>query len=123
MNQEIKRQWVEALRSGKFTQGRRLLCRINTDDGSKTHCCLGVLCDILKIPSSVDDSDPDALQYGPEKDISILPKIAVQLAGLSNPNPRVFVTPYGTTYETNLASLNDSGKTFLEIADLIEAQL
>ena len=37
MNVEIKRKWVEALRSGKFTQ-----LRGGFQDG-KNHCCLAVL--------------------------------------------------------------------------------
>lgn len=40
MNSEIKKKWVEALRSGLYKQGTgRLRCNDN-------YCCLGVLCDI-----------------------------------------------------------------------------
>lgn len=38
MNPEWKAKWIEALRSGKFRQGRGDLC---SDDGAM--CCLGVL--------------------------------------------------------------------------------
>lgn len=41
MNQEIKKQWVEALRSGNYKQGDMLL-----RDTHDNFCCLGVLCDI-----------------------------------------------------------------------------
>lgn len=40
MNQEIKKQWVEALRSGKYEQGQGRL------DYEGKQCCLGVLCKI-----------------------------------------------------------------------------
>ena len=41
MNPELKAKWVEALRSGKYTQARGALHR---KDGS--YCCLGVLCSL-----------------------------------------------------------------------------
>jgi hypothetical protein len=39
MDAEIKRKWLEALRSGKYAQGRNALLH----EGK--YCCLGVLCD------------------------------------------------------------------------------
>jgi len=45
MKAEIKQKWLEALRSGKYQQGRQALR--NRD---QQFCCLGVLCDV------VDDS-------------------------------------------------------------------
>ena len=41
-----KKAWVDALRSGKYEQGKEILKR----DGK--YCCLGVLCDILCYDSS-----------------------------------------------------------------------
>jgi hypothetical protein len=41
MDQLIKKQWVEALRSGKYPQGRRYL------KGETGFCCLGVLADVI----------------------------------------------------------------------------
>lgn len=41
MDAELKKKWVEALRSGKYVQGNGTLCH-----GGK-YCCLGVLVDIL----------------------------------------------------------------------------
>lgn len=41
MNQEIKAKWVEALRSGRYKQGRGVLRQGNE------FCCLGVLADIM----------------------------------------------------------------------------
>jgi hypothetical protein len=38
MDARIKQKWIEALRSGQFTQARGAL----VEDGS--YCCLGVLC-------------------------------------------------------------------------------
>ena len=42
MKKKLKKQWIKALRSGKYTQGPGELC--NTQDN--THCCLGVLCEV-----------------------------------------------------------------------------
>lgn len=40
MQEKYKGPWIEALRSGKYKQGRRTLCWDNT------YCCLGVLAEI-----------------------------------------------------------------------------
>ena len=45
MKQEIKQQWITALRSGNYPQGRGYLRRID-DDGKEGYCCLGVLCEL-----------------------------------------------------------------------------
>jgi len=42
MNPKIKRRWLQALRSGKYTQGKNVLHKIKSDE----YCCLGVLCEI-----------------------------------------------------------------------------
>lgn len=44
MNAEVKKQWVEALRSGKYQQGTAALRTHNF--GQDQYCCLGVLCDL-----------------------------------------------------------------------------
>ena len=38
---KIQKQWVKALESGKFEQGKSALCYENK------YCCLGVLCEII----------------------------------------------------------------------------
>jgi hypothetical protein len=40
MDAEIKRKWVEALRSGKYAQAQGVVREENS------FCCLGVLCDV-----------------------------------------------------------------------------
>ena len=45
MTPELKAQWVEALRSGKYKQGAGFLR--STCDGEDTFCCLGVLAAVL----------------------------------------------------------------------------
>lgn len=45
MKKDIAMKWVNALRSGKYKQGAGQLF----NSKNKTHCCLGVLCDILNV--------------------------------------------------------------------------
>jgi hypothetical protein len=102
MNQEIKQKWVEALRSGKYEQGQRQLRK-----GDK-YCCLGVLCHVM------GGRFNGVAQWLPERY-----RIA---AGLDKPNPIVSVTnEQGRSM--SLAVLNDAGRPFTEIADIIEEQL
>jgi len=42
-NLTIIKEWIEALRSGEYQQGKHSL-KVNDD----TYCCLGVLCDKVK---------------------------------------------------------------------------
>jgi hypothetical protein len=55
MDQQIKEQWVEALRSGRYNQGQGCLrTHIHGDDESNDKfCCLGVLADIM-MPDNYD---------------------------------------------------------------------
>src|SRR5579859_2213917 len=120
MNLEIKTKWLAALRSGEYEQGQNYL---NSDN---QFCCLGVLCDI----------------YGKENDIAwkvsgvgnamsmhssrgILPDKVRDWAELVYKDPLVQIpnSETGVPYSENISTLNDSGKTFLQIADFIEAQL
>ena len=41
MDAQLKKVWVEALRSGEYKQGKGMLYR-----PEETHCCLGVLCKV-----------------------------------------------------------------------------
>tara|TARA_R110000751_G_scaffold273817_2_gene374595 strand:- start:708 stop:1040 length:333 start_codon:yes stop_codon:yes gene_type:complete len=46
MNKEIKNEWLQALKSDKYTQGSAMLRNENVD-GIVCHCCLGVLADVM----------------------------------------------------------------------------
>lgn len=46
MNKTIKRMWLKALRSGKYKQIQQQL------GNNQGHCCLGVLCEVMKLPKS-----------------------------------------------------------------------
>ncbi len=84
------------MRSGKYKQGKDTL---KNNDG--LYCCLGVLCSITKMKNWNGENE---LPY------HVLEKLEMKhSAGL-----------FGVGKSRCLASLNDNGKTFEEIADIIE---
>lgn len=112
MNPEIKQEWVAALRSGKYKQGRK---RLNTDD---KYCCLGVLCEIAVAHGITEKATPSDLFnitcYG-GCNTSSLPREVVEWSGVS---------AYGDlSGQRSLSELNDIGRSFSEIATIIEAEL
>lgn len=127
MNKEIKQKWVEALRSGKYTQGRN---RLASSNGS--YCPLGVLCE-LAVEADVAHKrqaesgyvyfvrfDNSVYFAGSEEAVYSLPDRVVDWAGLSSNNPWID-TP---THRGAIAHLNDNaGFSFDEIANGIEVSL
>ena len=124
MNPAVKAKWVAALRSGDYKQGRGAL-KATTFRGDE-FCCLGVLCDIsleeLKLDIMIDEET--GLTYF-NKNRSTLPASVQGWADLSEYGELVMpVHPYyGGERIVALTGLNDQGKSFEEIADLIEQYL
>ena len=48
-------KWLEALRSGEYEQTNGTLCSIDSEDGTKSYCCLGVA-------GVISDVDTDNLE-------------------------------------------------------------
>lgn len=105
------KDWIAALRSGKYNQIRN---NLHTDQG---FCCLGVLCD-LKDSSLWKRNIENTFSYVVSYESKVLPFEVRQWAGLSD-GVGFELCPKGQS----LALLNDDGKTFLEIADIIENKL
>lgn len=103
MKSDIKKQWVAELRSGDYKQGRTQLA--NTD--TNTFCCLGVLCELSGLPYNPNHELPDfTVRAWAGLDEIALPLVKYQ----------------GVMRE--ITYINDClGLTFIQIADLIEAQL
>jgi hypothetical protein len=110
-----KAKWLEALRSGVYTQ--TVYSLRNTSGG---YCCMGVLCDI-KNPSGWTGEDPDYPNcisfvgghdvYPPEE---FLPReVAMRLAAMND----------GANYITAEESTSYEQRTFPQIADWIEENL
>jgi len=110
MNPDIKAQWVEALESSRYAQGQGRLCTIDADTGKLKFCCLGVLCEVLGVERDEDGS------YGGQ--VHLLPKSVADAAGLTD-SPIV----QRNGFNMSIASVNDEGTSFAEIAKIIREQL
>lgn len=102
MKQEIAKEWIDRLRSGKYKQGKRYLER------NGQYCCLGVLCEIAAENGIVKKED------GFNGYVHLLPPEVMAWADVKCNNGL-----YGNSDE-NLALLNDQGFSFCEIANVIE---
>src|SRR6476620_1710498 len=134
MNQEIKQQWLQSLRNGEYIQGAGHL-RNPQEGAPSTFCCLGVLCDLYH-KSHIDSSKWEESTFiihpleGELRSLSsyYLPKRIIKWAGFTSEeladhassSTDVWVkdekAPSG---RRTLASLNDMGTTFQDIADHI----
>ncbi|GAB6901983.1 hypothetical protein [Kineosporia succinea] len=136
MNEEVGRLWVAELRSGKWVQTKGKLGLANTNQ----RCCLGVLQECAQAagvfgPEDVMvrvTSDGDLLGYredptkGRAWEEGVLSDKVQAWAALAEDNPTVFIPDEDepdVDSRTSLADLNDEGRSFAEIADLIESQL
>jgi hypothetical protein len=114
MKKEVKDRWVEALRSGKYSQTKGVL-----RDG-KGFCCLGVLCDIAKDELGINWRF-NGRSYDMKSYSLVLPTIVTEWAGLRDDQGMVFPNNNDTEEPLfNPPKLNDNGASFAEIADMIE---
>jgi len=116
MNEQVKNDWVKALRSGDYKQCRGVLR--DSLDKNAGFCCLGVLCDIS--PNAIGKwrkmLNTDSMVWfgnGPQSRYGNLPDSVRKWSGINSAN--------GYINRISLAKNNDIGKTFNEIADIIEA--
>jgi hypothetical protein len=127
MRKDVMKKWVQALRSGKFKQGTGTLKQFNSK-GDAQHCCLGVLCELYnkemkknkKKTLSEKVIDGCDFAYGAtrfDRKSDDLPKLVREWAGMNN-SLGTFTDSSGEL--NTLADLNDCGKKFKTIADIIE---
>jgi len=116
---EHRQKWVDALRSGAYTQGRDMLRNAAVDE----YCCLGVACDISGLGQWKSNGDGAMIFVVEEEDVWIeveqirLPASVMKWLGVSE--AVVNLSKDSLTLST-LAILNDNGVSFTEIADIIE---
>lgn len=144
MKQEVADLWTEALRSGDYTQATGALVDVDGSNGEIVgHCCLGVLCDLaVKAGVKVDYEGPKEHrgEYDPTdpEDVywtgvtydgadALLPKSVRDWAGMKTNDGSIEIPwdePDNSEMENDwtdsLAGMNDSGKSFRQIANLIE---
>ena len=106
MNPEIKKQWVDALRSGKYKQYKGALRGINKN-GDTSYCCLGVLCELhrkkMKKKGWQCDTNNRLHVYAGRH--SYLPNKVVKWADLEH------ASPYIPSKKEALSDLNDNAGT------------
>jgi hypothetical protein len=123
MNKEIKDEWVNALRSGEYKQGKNYL-RTDNGEGDR-YCCLGVLgnecLDGKWEPYRIESDDNESrfiwiysylCHGGSEREARMLPECLT-----SDLDIKV------VDWMDILSDMNDNGKTFDDIADWIEENL
>ena len=103
MKAELKQQWLEALRGGKYHQTDGQL-----RDANNAFCCLGVLCDLVAPAEWLPFVSGGYQLRGFAR---YLPTSVGEQAGL----------PDALTMEPMM--MNDNGKSFVEIAAWIEANI
>ena len=118
MKEEIKKRWVEALRSGDYNQGKNAL-RAETITGVDRFCCLGILCDLHSKDTGIKwEETKEFTGNKPYIDeTGKLPNDVMLWAGLEKPFPHTEGDEYTLAYR------NDNGTTFHEIANAIEKGL
>lgn len=137
INKELVKQWVEALRSGKYKQGRKALKNRDNE-----FCCLGVLCDISREHfvgldwDIEEEAEPSTSAiYCIAGTIGVLPESILNYVGketledkkvvISSANAKIsdLVKKYLKLPHTYLTELNDVYKlSFEQIADIIEEE-
>lgn len=114
MKKQLRDEWVKALRSGEYKQGRRGRLREKDADGNVCHCCVGVLQELLGDPNK--EIDDNRWTYLDELKITaLLPSAASHFSNISDVQMR------DARYK--LAEMNDNGYSFTQIADWIEANI
>jgi hypothetical protein len=101
MNSDLKEEWVEALRSGSYTQGRNALRSYNDveDRSADEYCCLGVLADLLVKRGDAEwQGDTELYYYDEGKKLRVGESDLSRLTGYIG-------LPMGT--QTELMTLND----------------
>ena len=152
MAPEVKKLWLDALRSGEYIQGRGRLTAIverGAGEDKEANCCLGVLCELAVRAGRATRQERNGTcvivywSVGKVTDVngSFLPDQVVAWAGLTHnygtaePYALVERLPERVRQQikeyydvsghefVSLSSLNDAGAPFSLIADIIEHAL
>jgi len=116
VNQEIKEKWIEALLSGNYKQGQNYL-----RDSGEQFCCLGVLCDLyVKEGHGQWEKEGHYWRLGGRN--GFLSGPVMEWAGLTS-SCGWEIQEYENDEDKSLVQMNDSGRTFVEIAEKIKEVL
>ena len=126
MIEEIKADWLTALRSGEYKQGKGFLK--NSLGGIAQYCCLGVLCELAVKAGVVEKSevDEDEYVYTFDGQSSYLPPKVATWADIHYQGKLYRESDTGSISDrrvsVDLAGLNDYKLDFAGIADVIEKE-
>jgi hypothetical protein len=111
-HKQVRKLWVEALRSGKYQQARGVLSKkLSPSKGGQGFCCLGVLCELAVKYKIISEPTLSGNQFFYDGQNEVLSSKVRHWVGLK------------TILSTCLTSLNDHDKkTFKTIADVIESE-
>lgn len=107
MDAELKRKWIEDLRSSKHNQAKGVLRASESPTRKGGFCCLGRLCDLIDPTGWVLHAEIEN-KYNHPLRMPGSDYVAPSACGLTLDQQK----PY--------AIMNDGGKSFAEIADEIE---
>jgi hypothetical protein len=127
LDPEVKRLWLEKLRSGKYDQTQGVLMNVvNPPDKDKpAMCCLGVLCDVNRETGTGEWRD-NYYHVGLAKSRTLLPEPVAVWAGLGKFNQTIRV-PIPEEFKVllrerhyrynyiNLANLNDGSISVTDV--------
>ena len=111
---EVKSAWLEALRSGQYTQTTEVL---RDETG---YCCLGVLCDVYGKQTGTEWSTEEESMRVDVDGITSWTFLKQEMCLPKKVKEWCFETPLEGFSFCNLMELNDSGSSFQEIAEVIE---
>lgn len=123
---EIKKLWIENLRSGEYHQTVGCLKAEKIDDLEVGYCCLGVLCETVSKMTGIpfDEFRDEDEELPGDKLIKLVKEDEKDLCASFDDawkcKPQ-YVDNSGCRY-LSLFALNDEGMSFDKIADIIEEE-
>ncbi len=115
--QLARKLWAEALRSGKYKQGKG--CLAYKEEDGEHHCCLGVACEHHEEKLSIEINNSYSKTY--DSHSALLPKRVQKWLGTDSCGHLI---AYDDIFISSLSEVNDqTNRTFSEIADMVEGNL
>lgn len=125
MDAKVKAEWIQALRSGNYSQGPGRLVRRDEGSGKESYCCLGVLCEISPVVKKVYLANTsvafESVENAWDLEGCSVPEAASHWSGLPGGTGGAlpFTTRLGDV--VSLPALNDFyGLNFDQIVDIID---
>lgn len=117
MTREDRDEWVAALRSGKYKQGRKRLMQTGTGEA----CCLGVLCDLYTAKGLLGkEAVGNQVRFFDPKNPTDGSAVGLPMLLMKRFKTTSFVLLPKVDKYSQLSRINDRGIPFSVIANVIE---